>query len=101
MPVPFSIFALNDYIACDLYVAAAEAGLVIGKDVYIAGFWRYPYVQTARCTFNKCFHKNNQKVGYEGAKLLHMHMKGLLNQPVHQKIPGQLYARQSTDTGSE
>ena len=47
-PRPTAVFCLSDSIACGVYVAAAERGLAIPRDLSVAGYDDHPIARVVR-----------------------------------------------------
>lgn len=92
----YCIFALNDFVAKGIYLAAEKLGLQVGRDVFVVGFGDYPlceYLDVPLSSVNQ----SNEQVGYDAAKLLHMKLLGASKHcSIHRRIPGELCVRASS-----
>lgn len=92
----YCVFALNDFVAKGVYLAAEKMGLQIGKDVYVVGFGDYPLCEYLQVPLSSVY-QSNEQVGYDAAKLLHMKLIGdSANYSIHKRIPGELRVRASS-----
>lgn len=92
----YCIFALNDFVAKGVYLAAEKLGLQIGKDVFVVGFGDYPLCEYLDVPLSSVY-QSNEQVGYEAAKLLHMKLIGASKHcSIHKRIPGELCVRASS-----
>lgn len=91
----YSIFAMSDSIALSLYALAEEKGLVVGRDIFIIGFGDYPFCKNLPIPLSSV-NQNNQKIGYEGARLLHNMITGMVSELIHFIIPAELILRDSS-----
>ncbi|AQQ70415.1 Degradation activator [Limihaloglobus sulfuriphilus] len=91
----FSLFAINDFVAKEVYAAADAAGLRIGKDVFVVGFGDYPFCEQlpVALTSVKQF---NKIVGHEAIKLLVQSALFGSSGYVYYKIPSELVIRESS-----
>lgn len=91
----YCIFAMNDYVAEGVYLAAEELGMKIGEDIFIVGFGDYPLCQKLSVPLSSVYQANTQ-VGYEAAKLLYMMITRSVRKPVHRRISAELRIRESS-----
>jgi len=91
----YSIFTINDYIARGVYLAADEAGLKIGKNVYIASCGDTPLCEQLPVPLTSV-NQANEQVIYEAANLLFMELIGAAQNPVNLILPARLKIRQSS-----
>ena len=91
----YSVFCINDFVAKGVYIAAEKKGLKVGEDVFVVGFGDYPLCEQLSPTLTSVY-QENQKVGYEAAKLLYMSMVGSLKKAIHWRLPAELCIRESS-----
>lgn len=91
---PISIQACNDINAISTYHAAAELGLVIGRDIFIAGFDDSPKAAELDPPLTSV-RQPRREIGLEAAKLLHKLMTREVRGPVTVTLPVTLMGRES------
>jgi len=92
----YCIFALNDFVAQGIYLAAEKLGLQIGRDVFVVGFGDYPLCEYLKVPLSSV-NQSHEQVGYDAAKLLHMKLIGVSKHcSIHKRIPGELCIRASS-----
>lgn len=89
------IFATGDFTATSVYKAAKDAGLNVGKDVFVVGHHDRPLCKRILPSLSSVSY-SAESIGYEGARLLYEHMAGKLTQPVHKILPVKLQVRRSS-----
>lgn len=91
----YCIYAGNDYIGKGVYLAAAEARLKIGRDVFIVGFGDMPL-----CTLldppMSSVHQDYEQIGYEAMNLLQQELSGAVVTPIRRVLPVHLCVRRSS-----
>jgi len=90
-----SIFAVNDYVAKTVYAVAEEQGMVIGRDIFIVGFGDQPFAncfEVGLTTVSQC----NERLGYEGARMLFDSINGVSCGQMHLDLPARLVIRSSS-----
>lgn len=92
---PLSIFAGNDYIAKGVYMAAEEAGLRIGHDVFVASFGDMPLCKLLKPTLTSV-RQDYRQIGYEAARLLNQELTGAVKTPIRRILPVELQVRESS-----
>jgi len=92
---PFSILAGDDQMAREVYLAAEEVGLKVGRDIFIIGFGNSPLCEILPVKLTSV-EQNSAKVGYEGAKLLHEQMVKYSSGVKRILIPTELHIRMSS-----
>lgn len=94
MELPGSVYAVNDYVAASVYLAAQERGLRIGRDVRVVGTDNLPLasLMTPTLTTIELFVQNG---GYEAACLLHKVILGQIATPMRVALPPKLIIRES------
>ncbi len=92
---PFSILAGDDQMAREVYLAAEDFGLQVGRDIFIIGFGNSPLCEILPVKLTSV-EQNSVKVGYEGAKLLHEQMVNYSSGVKRILIPTELHVRMSS-----
>jgi len=92
---PLSVACMNDPIARWVYEGASSRGLVVGKDVMVAGFDDIPMAKILQPGLTTVRQPRRQ-VGYEAAKLLQGLIEGRLEAPVNVHLPVELVVRGSS-----
>ena len=90
-----SIFTCTGNAAQGLYKAAEELGLVIGRDIYVAGFGDDPRSRRLKVPLT-CVPQVFEELGYEAANALYMEMAGAVKHPMYRLLPAKLQIRQSS-----
>lgn len=91
----YSVVAMNDSFAEGVYSAAEEAGLAIGKDVFVCGFDDLPLCQRLDPPLSSVS-QSLERVGLEGARLLYEELDNKTSRPVHKVLPVKLVIRASS-----
>ena len=91
----WSVLAVNDHFARGVYLAAEQEGLVVGRDVFVAGHGDIPLATRLYPPLTSIA-GGRQELGYAGAKLLYDLMTNPSTEVTHQVIPVQLVARASS-----
>jgi DNA-binding LacI/PurR family transcriptional regulator len=91
----YCFFTFNDDAATVIYKAAANVGLEVGKNVFIASFGDNPFCKNLSVPLTSVS-QFDKEVGYEAARLLHHEMKGIRQHSVHKIIPAKLNIRASS-----
>jgi DNA-binding LacI/PurR family transcriptional regulator len=90
------VFAINDYVAKGVFLAAEELGLQVGRQVILAGFGDLPLCNNLRVPLTSVS-QSNEQVGYEAARMLYQNVsKGERHEPIHLVLPVELCIRQSS-----
>lgn len=92
--LPASVFCINDYIARGLYFAAREYGVVIGRDLMVAGFGDLPFAGRMEPPLTTV-KSHSVKIGYQAAQVLYRHIAGEVTTPVRLRIPVEFEIRAS------
>lgn len=93
----YCIFSGNDFIARGIYIAAKNAGLQIGKDVFLVGSNNMPFAAKMEVPLSSVATiPSAEQLGYQAAKMLYEHLTGVIKNPVRKLIPVELIARQSS-----
>ena len=93
----YCVFVIGDFTATSVYKAAEEAGLEVGKDVFVVGYHNRPLCKRLKPALSSVSWPA-EELGYEGAKLLYEHMTGKLKDPVHKVLPVELKVRSSSSS---
>lgn len=91
----YCVFGSNDYTAISVYKAAAQRGLEISRDVFVAGFGNMPLSRNSTPKLTTV-EQNPEQLGYEGAQLLYEKIAGNIKKPIHQILPVKTIIRQSS-----
>ena len=91
----YSVVAMNDSFAEGVYSAAEEAGLAIGKGVFVCGFDDLPLCQRLDPPLSSVS-QSLERVGLEGARLLYEELDNKTSRPVHKVLPVKLVIRASS-----
>lgn len=91
----YCVFAMNDYSAVAVYKAAAQRGLKIGKDVFVAGFGNMPLSVNSVPSLTTV-DQNSTVLGYEGAKVLYDKTVGNIKYPINCILPVSMVIRESS-----
>jgi LacI family transcriptional regulator len=81
-------------MARGVYQAAERRGLVIGRDIMVAGFDDIPMAKFLKPALTT-LRQPRIKIGYEAAKLLHQIISKKISKPVHIHLPVELITRES------
>jgi DNA-binding LacI/PurR family transcriptional regulator len=93
------VFTCTGNAAQGLYRAAEELGLVVGRDVYAAGFGDDPRSRRLKIPLT-CVPQVFEELGYEAANVLYMEMAGAVKHPMYRLLPAKLQIRQSSTGNS-
>jgi DNA-binding LacI/PurR family transcriptional regulator len=91
----YSILAMNDYVAKEIYLAAEQRSLKIGQDIFIVGFGNLPFCEKLDVPLSS-IEQFSQKVGYEAANVLYHDFIMPQSAYVHHVIPVELQIRVSS-----
>ncbi len=86
---PLSVFTCTGYAAQGLYKAAAEAGLKVGKDIFIAGFGDDAFCHKLPVPLT-CVKQDWEMLGYESASILLAEMSGVVRHSMYHLLPAKL-----------
>lgn len=89
------VFSATGYAAQGLYKAAAELGMKIGKDLFIAGYGDSHECHTLSVPLTSIAQRW-QEVGYEAANVLVSELAGLSKYPMSRLLPAKLRIRKSS-----
>ena len=92
--LPASVFCINDYIARGLYQAAQERGVVIGRDLMVAGFGDLPFSSRLEPPLTTV-KSHSVKIGYQAAQVLYKHITREITTRVRLRIPVEFEIRAS------
>lgn len=92
---PCCIFAVNDYVARGVYLAAEEVNLQIGRDVFVVGFDNLSLCDRMPIPLSS-INYDTQRIGYEAAKLLYDSFSHEVNHLMHNVLPVELKVRTSS-----
>jgi LacI family transcriptional regulator len=93
------VFTCTGSAAQGLYKAAEELGMVIGHDIYAAGFGDDPRSRRLKVPLT-CVPQVFEELGYEAANVLYMEMAGAVKHPMYRLLPAKLQIRQSSTGNS-
>ena len=91
----YSIFCTNDNTAKGVYKAANELGLKIGKDIFLAAFGDTPLCKALPVSLTSV-KQENERVGYEAARLLDELCVGNVTTVTEIRLPVELCIRASS-----
>ncbi len=91
---PASVYCVNDWAAKGVYEAAKERDLEIGKDLMVVGTDDLPFAGLLKPGLTSV-RPDVERIGFEGAKLLHHLITGKAQSPIHIRLPVELVIRES------
>jgi LacI family transcriptional regulator len=91
---PASLYCVNDWAAKGIYEAAAERGLVIGRDLMVVGTDDLPFAGLLKPGLTSV-RPDVERIGFESARLLHHLITGKAQPPIHIRLPVELVVRES------
>lgn len=98
LPQPIAVFGSRDLEAVEAIEACLQTGLAVPEQVAVLGVDNAEMICECTRIPLSSIDDNLERVGYDGALLLHQLMNGELVAPVHRKIPPVgLIERRSTD----
>jgi len=92
---PYCICAANDAVAQGVYTAASDAGLAVGRDVFVVGYGDRPLCRSLDPPLSS-IRPPYRQLGLESVAMLRDEINGRVPAAIHKVLPVELKVRESS-----